>query len=238
LMIILGSFSGIIIGILNIDRSKILFWILLFGLCAVTFWNKLNKENKRMIFLVFLTLVSIMSVYFIIVTIGRFGQSDSGASNSLICYAGQSYLNFCKFYDSFNNIDGVTLKYLFPSYHHYILGDFDGSVALQKEMSMRTGIFTGLFYSLLGDFIISDGKAGPFIITLFYIIISKLFLKKHTDCLSFRNYFISFLIFIIPTTGIISYFYGNYDRTIILFIILLIMRVVKGKKIKYLSVNN
>ena len=231
LMALTGSFSSILIGILNIDRSKIFFWAIIFGLCAVMFWNHIEKKRKKTLYYVLALFGSIMAFYFIIVTIGRYGDSDVGTGGSLISYAGQPYYYFCYFWENFNNTDGVTLKYLFPSFHHFILNDFDGSLALQQELTTKTGIFTGQFYTLLGDFIISDGKVGPFIITLVYLFLSVLIYRRKGNRCSFERYFVVYLLMLIPTTGIISYYYANFAVTFSLITVLLLMRILsKGKR--------
>ena len=235
LMALTGSFSAILMGILNIDRSKIFFWVIIFGLCVVLFWNHIEKKRKKALYYVLALFGSIMAFYFVIVTIGRYEDSDVGTGGSLISYAGQSYYYFCYFWENFKNPDGVTLKYLFPSFHHFILNDFDGSLALQQEMTTRTGIFTGQFYTLLGDFIVSDGKIGPFIITIVYLFLSVMVYKKKGNSCSFERYFVVFLLMLIPTTGIISYFYANFSVTFSLIAILILMRVLSSGKRIHLS---
>lgn len=235
LMALIGSFSAILIGILNIDRSKIFFWVIIFGLCAVMFWNHIEKKRKKALYYVLAFFGSIMTFYFVIVTIGRYGDSDVGAGGSLISYAGQPYYYFCYFWENFNNPDGVTLKYLFPSFHHFILHDFDGSLALQQELTTQTGIFTGQFYTLLGDFIISDGKTGPFIITIVYLFLSVLVYRRKGNRCSFERYFVVYLLMLIPTTGIISYYYANFAVTFSLIAILLLLRLLSSGKRIHLS---
>ena len=159
------------------------------------------------------------------ITIQRYGESDEGSGNSLISYAGQPYLNFCYFFNAFENPDGVTLKYLFPSFHHFVLGDFEGSLALQKEMYMRTGIYCGVFYTLLGDFMVSDGRMGPFILTIVYLFVSLFAYRKHKRDCSFENYFVAFLLMLVPTIGIITYYYNNISMTISLILVLLLLKV-------------
>lgn len=223
---LIGSFAAILIGILNVDRSKIFFWIILFGLSTVVYWSFLSRRHRTKIKLIFIIFVSLFSLYIAVVTISRYGESESGAFGSIINYAGQPYLNFCYFFNEFHNPDGVTLKYLFPATHCYVIGDYDSSIALQQEMTERTGIFTGVFYTVLGDFLVSDGLLGPFLIVGVYLVLANLILKRN-KAVSFEKLLLAFFLMFIPTLGTITYYYNNYVITINLIFTLLLLRYLK-----------
>lgn len=224
---LIGSFAAILIGILNIDRSKIFFWIILFGLSSVIYWPFLSQRHRNKIKMIFMVFVSIFSLYIAVVTISRYGESDSGAFGSIINYAGQPFLNFCYFFNEFHNPDGITLKYLFPATHYYIIGDYDSSIALQQEMTERTGIFTGVFYTVLGDFLVSDGLFGPFLIVGVYLVLSGIVLKRN-KVVSFEQLLLAFFLMLVPTLGTITYYYNNYVITINLIFIILLLGYLKN----------
>lgn len=223
IMAIIGSLPAILMGIIGIDRSRTFYWIVLFGLCAVIFWPQMNNSIRKRTSIISSVFLGIAIFYISIVTIQRFSESDVGSKTSIISYAGQSYPNFCVFNESFNNPDGITLKYLFPSFHHFVLKDYDGNVELQLEMSARTGMECGVFYTLLGSFILSDGCAGPFIITFVFLFIGSLCFRKKNNTISFERFFVSYLLLLIPATGFIAYIYASAGNTItvMLFIFLL-----------------
>lgn len=224
---LIGSFAAILIGILNVDRSKIFFWIILFGLSSVIYWPFLSQRHRNKIKMIFMVFVSIFSLYIAVVTISRYGESDSGAFGSIINYAGQPFLNFCYFFNEFHNPDGITLKYLFPATHYYIIGDYDSSIALQQEMTERTGIFTGVFYTVLGDFLVSDGLFGPFLIVGVYLVLASIVLKRN-KVVSFEQLLLAFFLMLVPTLGTITYYYNNYVITINLIFVILLLRYLKN----------
>lgn len=234
LLAVIGSFASIVVGILGMDRSKAFFWMIIAGLCVVMFWKKMDKSSKRGITIGGSVLVSLVATYFVFVTFNRFGQEQEESSNAVVSYAGKPYVNFCYFEERFHNPDGITLKYLLPVTHVYVIRDYKNSVHNQQVMTKKTGIDCGTFYSILGDFIISDGLIGPFLITLVFIILSNVFLRKKVTVISFRHFFVSFLVMIIPCVGVITYLYNNQNTTLPIYVMLLLMPLLRDKRKLYL----
>lgn len=234
MLAVIGSFASILVGILGMDRSKAFYWIIVAGLCVVMFWKKMDKSAKRGITIGGSVLVLLVVTYLAFVTFNRFGQDQEGSTNATVSYAGKPYVNFCYFEERFHNPDGITLKYLLPVTHIYIIKDYKNSVHNQQVMTRKTGIDCGTFYSVLGDFIVSDGLIGPFLITLVFIILSNVFLRKKGTIISFRHLFVSFLVMIIPCLGIITYLYNNQNTTLPIYVMLLLMTLFRDKNKLYL----
>lgn len=232
LMAILGSLCAIYVGILGMDRSKTIFWMMIGGLCCVLFWKQLGSKERRRIVIGGSALAFVFVAYFAFVTINRFGQGEDkeASTNSVVAYAGQPYVNFCYFTEKFRNPDGVTLKYLIPLTHKYVLGDYKGSVDHQQYLTKKTGIECGVFCSVIGDFYLSDGLIGPFIITLYYLLLTKLVFRRRKDTISFRRLFVSFAVMIIPCVGTITYLYNNENTVLPLYLMIIMMLLMREKK--------
>lgn len=239
LLTILGSLCAIVVGILGMDRSKTLFWLLLSGLCCVMFWKHLKPSAKKGIFVGGTVLIVFLLSYFAFVTINRFGQGEDKEEsvNSVIGYAGQPYLQFCLFSEQLQNPDGITFKYLMPMTHIYILKDYKGSVDHQQRITKKTGVECGVFCTVIGDFIVSDGLLGPFIITLVYLFLCRLVFRRKRDTISFRRFFISYAVMIIPCVGIITYLYNNENTTLPLYLMLIIMSLMREKNARILCAS-
>ncbi|MBQ9137606.1 MAG: hypothetical protein IJX65_03095 [Alistipes sp.] len=209
-MALIGSLSAILIGVLGIDRSKSLYWVLILGLSIVVFWRNMSMRARKMV----LVLSAIMLVgvlgYFASVTTDRFEDSDMGVEGGVVSYAGQPFINFCYFWENFDNGESFSTRYLFPIINYFILGEYQGSNALQQEMTMRTGIESGVFYSFLGNFILDNNQKGPFIYMLLYLLqfaICVMFVRRRQVSLFWFFYFL--FLAIVPTCGIISYVYTS-----------------------------
>lgn len=238
-MMICGSLMAVLTGILGIDRSKTFYWVLIAGLALVMFWRFMDIQTKKYISRVGIVVVALLTLYFMSVSLSRFGEDNKGVGldNALVSYAGQSYINFCYFFNVYESPEGVTTKHLFPAYHHWVAKDYDGGVPYQRDMTLKTGIFCGVFYTQLGTFIISAGQVGPFMITLVYLLLCMALMRRRGSTVTFAGLMATFLLLIIPSTGIISYFYTGYSDTytIVVFFILIIM--LKQKKSKEFSVG-
>lgn len=213
IMAFCGSLPVVVMGILGIDRSKTFYWIIILGLCLVFFWKHIDRKKKIKIFPIVSSFLLMVVLYMALVTSSRFGERDIGNKGGVITYGGQSYINFCYFWDNFDNPSGFSTKYLFPATHHWIIGDYEGAVSYQKELHLKTRKNPGVFYSYLGSFLIDSNKPGPFIFTLLYLLLCRLAFRKKLGVIRFERLFYAFLLLIIPSCGIILYIYTSYYMT-------------------------
>lgn len=235
LMAIIGSLPCILIGIIGIDRSRTFYWILFFGLAGSLFWKNMSKKTKKiavsMTAVFFLLIVSYMAI----VTISRFGDTGLGGASSIIEYAGQAYIHFCYFWDRYDSPEGFTTKYLFPAIHHFIIGDYDGGTAYQQEMTSKSHMECGVFYTYLGNFIISSGKIGPFMITFVYLFLCSLVMRRRSSVVSFETLLKCLFVMFIPVAGCISYIYTSYNATMCAILLIVGMNVLRSRKRVYIK---
>ena len=224
IMAILGSLPIVIIGMLGIDRSKSFYWVIILGLSLVIFWRHLGQKTKKIVtVLVSLLLLGVLS-YFGSVTSDRFEDTDSGVEGGVVSYAGQTYVNFCYFFENFNNGETFSTRYMFPAIHFWILQDYEGAVALQQDLDKHTGIITGVFYSFLGSFIVDNNQIGPFVYMVFYLVLFFICLRcKRNSEISLLNFFYFYCLSIVPTCGFILYIYTSPYMTISIMLIILLI---------------
>lgn len=231
-MAITGSLPVILIGILGIDRSKSFYWIIILGLSIVLFWKYIDKKKKIKIIPIVSTFLILTVIYMVLVTNSRFGGRDTGNKGGVITYAGQSYINYCYFWDNFENPGGLSTKYLFPATHYWIIGDYEGSVPYQKELHLKTRKDPGVFYSYLGSFLVDSNKPGPFLFTFLYLFLCSLAFRKKQGIIRFERLLYGFLLFIIPACGIISYIYTSYYMTFSMVVWIILAKIVdRGKRV-------
>lgn len=231
IMAFLGSLPKLMDSILQIDRSGFLYWGVVFGLCTVMFWKHMNEDIKNKISKLGLVVGVLLVLYLSNITVSRFSERDTGAKGGIISYAGQSYPNFCRFFNDFDNVDGITLKMLCPVTHAYVLKDYSAAVALQGELDNKTGWQTGVFYTHLGSFILSDGKAGPFIITIAFLLLTKLVFRRRGNYISFEHLFISIILIMVPTLGFILYPFDVASTVLFIYILSFLVLNIKDKSI-------
>lgn len=222
-MAFLGTTNVILTGILQVDRSTTFRWILFLLFNFVFFRQFISTKIKKRVYPIMTMFLSLALLYIGIVTIGRFGQEN--ASNSLLAYSGQSYINYCYLWENFDNREGVSTKYLLPATHFFIIKDYAGNVARQQELTEKTGIECGVFYSVLGSFILDANRVGPFLFTFLYLLMFSLFNKGSS--ISDKTYFLMYLLSIIPLFGFIAYSYTSPTSTLSIIAFIFVLSVVR-----------
>ena len=158
--LLIRSFSLLVLGMSYVDRSKVFFYIIIFGLSFVIF--------------------------------------KSYAEDSIISYAGQSFLNFCKFYESYTPLK-ENYHLFFPVTYYFFIDGYNGMVGVGEEVFWATGLFINVFYTFLGSVLVDSGKMGmvifAIIIFLFEIIIIHTYRGRIVK-FSIGLYLWLFLIFI------------------------------------------
>lgn len=214
LIIIIGSFSVILLGILGIDRSKTTYWITVFYLMVVFFRPFMDKTQKKTIFKIFIVFGSLFVLYLAAVTISRFGDDDAGVFSSIIIYAGQPFINYCNFFDNLEPI--ISFHRLFPGFYQLFMDSEElGLLEWSSYVNIKTGITINVFATFIGELMAYIGKFGTIIYCLFYYKISSLILKrKNLAILSFHQMIHFYILVLVPLLGLATYYYSAHTRTI------------------------
>lgn len=234
-LILLSSLTIIIIGILGVDRSKTVYWMLTFGLMLILFWRHLSKQRRKKIFKLSSLLLGLGIAYFISITLSRFGEREVGAEGGMISYAGQSFINFCFFFDMVEYKE-FSLQRIFPLFYKlFIDNGIEGSGALNDDILLKTGKFAGIFSTFVGDIMIASGKIATVVFCVFYNLVANIALKwKNKKHIYFHQILTLFCLITFPLLGPFVYFYATFPRTLALifcvfYIINLKMNIYKRK---------
>lgn len=208
--ILLLSLLPVFNGLLSMDRSNSFYWILLFCLGFFLFKPYLKPKNKKTLYKLSFLALGILLIYFISVSIARFDDDDSGTLNALIDYAGQPYLIFCNEWNSLS-IEGFSFSDIFPVLK---LLPYKSTVHIinPRQISING------FHTYAGFFIYSFGHIGAVLIPIILFFIIFRFSKIRYSYLDIKKFTVLFLVYAIPMTGVISYFYGTEWRFIFAFV--------------------
>ena len=213
-LFIISSLIGVVSNLTEAGRSDMVYWII--GLIAnYIFYNPFigdsDRHTKR-----FLTLGCILmgiGVFVIsLITVSRYANSDYGAQGGFITYFGQPFNHFAFFFDSFE-CPYPSLEVIFP-FTYNVLGVAQGGIVnIQQMLTDKTGVFTGLFYTYIGQIAVTSSN---FIAILFCIIYSAISFSKCSKTVrgcSFSSGFIYMVLASVMFLGLFSHYYGFMNKT-------------------------
>lgn len=175
-------------------------------LTILSFRKFIRKNNYDIV-------ISFFIFYFISVTNSRFGENDSGASGGMISYAGQSFINFCFFFDN-HPYNGFSLQKVLPLFNKLFVNDgINSSVELNSLMSMLSGVEHGIFNTFIGDISMASINFIGIIYVILYFFISNYIVKYLNK--DFYGLLLIFLLITIPMLGLFVHFYADFGRMIV-----------------------
>lgn len=214
----IASLLGPLWGILAIDRSKVTYWIIAFFANYFFFSLFMTERQKKTMKVCGFILICVLLVYLSAMTNSRFeeryyGSGISGSAGSVISYLGQPFIHFAFFYDSFSNPKS-TLALIFPFIHKYVLGTFGSGVEVQQNLTSIFNLQFGVFYTFLGQILISAGK----IVMIAYCLIMSLsaFFLFNPDYISRDSLWKQYLFMAyssIMFLGLFVHYYANSTGT-------------------------
>lgn len=221
--LLLFSSMPIMIGMLSLDRSTLIYWLMSFIAVAVFFWPLLNRSRKKQINYSFIVFFGVLILYLSLITTARYGEQEIGASNSLIVYAGQSFNNFCLFYDKLH-LPGFSLEYVTPLLNSIV----GSSESLSRAEMYSRSVETKVFASFVGMFIREIGIIGSIIYcSIFFILTTWIF--KSIRKYNITKIFLVIILLYIPYLGVFGLFYASIDREIAVYILLIITYFLKKR---------
>lgn len=239
-LFIIASFNSVIGNILDAGRSAIAYWVISFIACYIFFLPYMDKGQKSLIKKLFIIVGFFAFLFLALVTISRFADRDGGAvsgtQGSIISYFGQTYINFCFFFDNFT-CPIPSPQLVFPFSSKMIMGDDFLRVGdLQELISIYTGYHVGVFYTFLGHIMVTSNRIIMIVYALFFVMLSIVSVRKTryrdvkmSTC--FFYYLYSSVIFL----GIFTHYYGGVSRTFsVAFwgVVLMLLSIEKNNKRK------
>lgn len=212
-LLLISSTTIVLLGVIGIDRSKVIYWLIVYGFCFILFKDYLTKNSKKNLYIVSGILISFFIFYFISVSNSRFSESDSGTSGGMITYAGQSFINFCFFFDK-HPYNGFSLQKVLPLFNKLFVNDgINSSVELNSLMSMQSGVEHGIFNTFIGDISMASINFIGIIYVILYFFISNYIVKYLNK--DFYGLLLIFLLITIPMLGLFVHFYADFGRMIV-----------------------
>lgn len=212
-LLLIISISPTLRGMLAADRTEIVHYGLMFFFCLVFFQNLITKKVRSLLLLGGIPLIAIGLIYIIAVSASRFEKADEGAEGSMLEYAGQSYVNFCYFYDNHNrNLIYIERETPLTSYAFFK----NQYVDTKEERSAREGFFVGVFASHVGSWFLDMGEIGVLLLCTFFAILCCLVIKRYNRTeFDIADVLMLFTLGAVPTFGIFYYRYYSLQTAVV-----------------------
>jgi len=199
------SISPILRGVLMADRTEIIHYGLMFFFCLVFFQRFITKRVRNFMLAVSLPVLAVGVTYIVAVSASRFENEDEGASGSMLEYAGQSYVNFCYFYDN-HNPELYYVERELPIVSYFVFKN--QYVETKDERTAREGFFIGVFASHIGSWLLDVGVVGAILISAFFAFICCLVVNRYNRTeFDISDVLMLFALGAVPTFGIFYYRY-------------------------------
>lgn len=217
-----GSIIILLFSLLTQDRSRFIYWLMIFILCY-GFFRKFFSENlKRNFSRLLIFLLGAFSIYVVIMNFIRFGEGniyDNPALN-LVNYAGQSFNNFCYF---FENLDLPSRQWDHP--FPLLSSIFESNHLGTKEWACYVGSKTGINILVFSSFVgLIASYIGFGFTALWCIGITLLcfFALKKKSVYSLFDLMKIIVLAVIPYLGLFGYFYGGWKIELLALLFLVI----------------
>lgn len=199
------SISPILRGVLMADRTEIIYYGLMFFFCLVFFQRFITRRVRNFMLVASLPVLAVGLTYIVAVSVSRFENEDEGASGSMLEYAGQSYVNFCYFYDN-HNPELYYVEREFPIISYFVFKN--QYVDTKDERTAKEGFFVGVFATHIGSWMLDTGVIGAVLISIFFALLCCLIIKRY-DRREFdiADVLMLFVLGSVPTFGIFYYRY-------------------------------
>ncbi len=203
------SLSGPLKAIQAVDRAELILYAEMFVFCLVFFQKVLTKVVKRLLLMIGVPFALVGCVYLIAVSAARFDDTDEGTSGSVLQYAGQSYLNFCYFYDN-SDPSLIYPEREIPIISHVVLGSDYGQV--KEERSAKEGFFIGVFATHVGAWMLDIGVVGAIVWSVLYALLCVVIIR-YIDRSEYEitEVMMLFILATIPIFGIFYYRFHSFQ---------------------------
>lgn len=227
-----ASLIGPVGGVIGVDRSSTAYWLISIGACYVFFRRWMNSKQKRNVNILLTITASVFIAYLISLTIARFDTEYSGtdSQSSMIAYLGQSYINFCYFFDTYE-CPIPSLFRIFPLTSQYLFS-YSGSTELNQVLTMMTGKTTWIFSSFIGDIIISSHNIVGVLYCFFFFFIAINVIRNNKQS-NISQIYLYFLFSSVLFLGVFVYYYASSARTFSAVVFYFIIRYINKNSVAY-----
>lgn len=227
---LIASLSGPFNGIIWADRSATAYWIMAAGALYLLFRKQIPSKVKKQLFVLGMFVLGGLIAYLVAMTTSRFGErlSEGGSMGSLISYFGQSYINFCYFFDRYN-LPHHHFGVVFPFISEYVFGIPSGGVVIQEQMTGLSNMSTGVFYTFIGHIMVGTGQLWAVMMTLLYAIMSGITLGRVSrgNNVDIQTVYLYFGFVSVILLGLFGHYYASASKTFSLFAMYLVIRMLR-----------
>ncbi len=211
LLLLCISLSGPLAAIVAADRTTFVFYAQMFLFCILLFRSFLTPKTKFWLRNLTILLVVSFGLYLGLVSISRWDNSNNTAAEGALQYAGQSYLNFCYFYEYANPNVQYTDRIL-PTYN-YIVNESNYNNTREDRIDQH-GFATTVFPSFVGVILLDIGLFKTILWVLaFCFLCFVLFPRSKTEW-TFGDIIFIFSVAIIPIFGVFYYHYYSVYNSV------------------------
>ena len=211
--LLLISVSPVLRGMLGADRTEIIHYGLMFFFCIVFFQSFITRKIRNFLLILSVPVMVVGVVYVVAVSASRFEDDKEGAGGSMLEYAGQSYANFCYFYDNHNS-DLFYVEREIPLTSYFVFKN--QYVETKEERSAKEGFFIGVFASHVGSWLVDVGVVGCVLICVGFALLCC-FVIRWYDRTEFdiADVLMLFTLGVVPTFGIFYYRYYSLQTAVV-----------------------
>lgn len=209
-----ASLSVPIVGLQAADRTEFTFYGMMFFFCLIFFWKFLSRKFKRGLIAIGTPMVLIVLLYLAAVSQARFAKNDDNekAYESALQYAGQSYLNFCFFWEH-GRFEYISPEREFPLTYHTLF-KIDSNPERRGERSGQQGFFMSVFASYSGDIMLDLSPVGALLWSItFFILCLSIIRFEHREEYDAGDVVAIFVIAAVPVFGIFYYRYYSFAHS-------------------------
>lgn len=241
-LLLISSFSYVILILAFIGRDGMVYWIMTFVFYYIFFRRFMKRSLKRRVKRVGLITVLVFVLPFTVITAARFGSESNEFALAILDYIGQSIINFS---DNFQiELASTSGGYRsFPLFSNWF-GSSD-EIQIQSQIRrvettvLKGGINYWSFGTYIKSFLYDFGKVGTILLILFISVIEWMALRKAKTKKVFdiSNLLVYTVVFQIIGQGVFYFrFYTpGYNFYIILMLALGILLKVRHGRIMYIS---
>lgn len=234
--ILIGSTSAILSSLLSLDRSGVVYWLMIFIACFIFFYKFIPKKKKKVINILLTGFTSVVILYVIYMNTMR--NSGEMEIHNLISYIGQSFLNFCTNYERLH-LNDYSIAGVFPVLNKHVFGGEDLIYWYDYVARTHKGLFIMNFSTWAGEFLSEIGIFFTCLWAVVFNFISSNFLKRYNqEYVSFFKLIAFFLLLLVPYCGIFVHFYHNSNVNIVAFFILIIVYKSSKRSNQAYIINN
>ena len=200
-------------GMLSADRTEIIHYGLMFFFTLVFFRKFITKKVRNFFLIASIPVLFVGVTYVVAVSSARFEDENEGTEGSMLEYAGQSYANFCYFYDNHNS-ELVYVEREFPLISYFIFNS--QYVETKEERTAREGFFIGVFASHIGSWMLDTGVIGSLLLSIIFAVLCCLVIQRYERTeFDIADVLMLFTLGAVPTFGIFYYRYYSFQTAVL-----------------------